>query len=103
MPEESELEGSVLLLETSGDMPSKDYVRWFLRNMGERGLLQKFSALLVGRPKIDPENGKYNADSQNYGNNQREAIKSVVDEYCPETPVVFNLDFGHTSPTFCLK
>lgn len=103
MPEESNLKDSVLLLETSGDMPSKEYVKWFLRNMGERGLLQKFSALLIGRPKIDSENGVYGAESEDYQHNQRKVIKSVVDEYCPETPVVFNLDFGHTSPTFCPK
>ena len=43
--------GCILLLETSEEMPSATEVFRMLRNMGERGLLGGFSAVVVGRPK----------------------------------------------------
>lgn len=46
-----EYTGSVLFLETSEDMPSADEVYRILRSMGERGLLQQFPALIMGRAK----------------------------------------------------
>ena len=44
-------DGGVLVLETSEEMPSAQEVFRMLRNMGERGLLRRFPALLMGRPK----------------------------------------------------
>ncbi|MFJ8078482.1 LD-carboxypeptidase [Streptomyces sp. NPDC096176] len=43
--------GGVLFLETGDSMPSAEEVYVIMRSMGERGLLEKFSALLMGRPK----------------------------------------------------
>ena len=44
-------EGSVLYLETSEELPSATYVYRVLMCMAERGLLQRFAAVLVARPK----------------------------------------------------
>ena len=45
----SAYDGCVLFLETSEDMPSAADVYGILRAMGERGLLHRFPALLMGR------------------------------------------------------
>lgn len=49
-------DGGVLFLETSEELPSGEEVFRVLRSMGERGLLQRFSALLMGRPRRGPSN-----------------------------------------------
>lgn len=43
--------GHVLFVETSEELPSAGEVYRTLRDMGERGLLRQFPAVLVGRPK----------------------------------------------------
>ncbi len=43
--------GGVLFGETSEEMPSSETVYRILRNFGERGLLERFDAVLWGRPK----------------------------------------------------
>ncbi|WP_217254286.1 S66 peptidase family protein [Streptomyces sp. AC602_WCS936] len=95
----AEYEGGVLLLETSEEMPSAAEVFRTLRNMGERGLLGRFSALLMARPKTwsferpnSPEEG------DRYAAQQREAVLRAMRVYAPEATIVFDVDFGHTDP-----
>jgi muramoyltetrapeptide carboxypeptidase LdcA involved in peptidoglycan recycling len=45
------LDGAMLALETSEELPTSDDVRRFLTCLGERGLLGRFDAVLVGRPQ----------------------------------------------------
>ncbi|MGW3494986.1 S66 family peptidase [Streptomyces sp. NPDC001020] len=92
-------DGGVLFLETSEDMPSGEEVFYTLRNMGERGLLQRFPALLMGRAKTwsfqqpnSPEAGA------RYAAEQREAVLRALKTYAPDTLVVFDVDLGHTDP-----
>ncbi|WP_435219008.1 S66 family peptidase [Streptomyces sp. bgisy034] len=95
----SEYDDGVLLLETSEEMPSASEVFWTLRNMGERGLLQRFSALLMGRAKtwsFERPNGL--EEAARYAADQREAVLRAMRTYAPNTTVVLDVDFGHTDP-----
>ncbi|MGW6904030.1 S66 family peptidase [Streptomyces sp. NPDC054940] len=95
----SEYDGGVLLLETSEEMPSANEVFWTLRNMGERGLLQRFSGLLMGRAKTwSFERPNSPEDAARYAAEQREAVLRAMRVYAPNTPIVFDVDFGHTDP-----
>lgn len=68
--------------------------------MGERGLLERFDGVLVGRPAARSHlEDRPPAEREAYRENQREAIAGVFDRYNPEAPIVFGLDFGHTWPT----
>ncbi|MCC6905789.1 MAG: LD-carboxypeptidase [Anaerolineae bacterium] len=98
LPDFDALNGTVLFIETSEEMPPTSMVDRILSVMGEIGLLQRFAAVLVGRPKarhlrMEPPEGP-----EAYAAAQRETITRVVDEYNPAAPIVFNLDFGHTEP-----
>ncbi|WP_328694964.1 MULTISPECIES: S66 family peptidase [unclassified Streptomyces] len=95
----AEYAGRVLFLETSEEMPGAGQVYRILRNMGERGLLRQFPALLMGRAKhwsfeqpLEPEAG------QRYRDRQREAVLRALSEYAPDTMAVFDVDLGHTDP-----
>ena len=99
----SEYDGDVLLLETSEEMPSANEVFWTLRNMGERGLLQRFSALLTGRAKTwSFEQPNSPEEAARYATEQRKAVLRAMCIYAPNTPIVLDVDFGHTDPQLVL-
>lgn len=96
-------EGAVLFFETSEELPPATYVSRVLMAMGERGLLQRFPAVLVGRPKCwslaerrDP------LAKRQYAEAQRAAVLAAIEEYHPQAVVVFNLDLGHTDPQYVM-
>jgi muramoyltetrapeptide carboxypeptidase LdcA involved in peptidoglycan recycling len=92
-------EGAVLFLETSEELPPASYVYRVLMCMGERRLLQRFAAIVWGRPKawaLDQPNDP--AAKTRYTKEQHEAVLAAVTEYHPGAPLVFGADFGHTEP-----
>ncbi|MFE6484058.1 S66 peptidase family protein [Streptomyces sp. NPDC057757] len=92
-------DGGVLFLETSEEMPSGEEVFRVLRNMGERGLLQRFSALLMGRPKTwSFEHPNSPEESVRYASEQRESVLRALKAYAPGLLTVFDVDLGHTDP-----
>lgn len=103
VPRLAELEGSVLFFETSEEIPSATDVYRVLRSIGERGILERCAALLMGRPKA------WNFESPNSPEQRREfveaqeaAVAQVMREYAPGTMFVTGVDFGHTDPQLTL-
>ncbi len=95
----SEYQGGVLLLETSEDLPSAKEVFSTLRTMGERGLLGRFSALLMGRPKTwSFERPNSSEEAARYVSAQREAVLRAMSVHAPDATIVLDVDFGHTDP-----
>lgn len=103
LPKDADIEGTVLFIETAEDIPEHWIVEYLLTGFGERGWLDKFQAVLVGRPKaweFDQQNDT--VTKAKYRKEQREAVLKVVREYNKDIPVVQNLDFGHTDPQVVL-
>jgi muramoyltetrapeptide carboxypeptidase LdcA involved in peptidoglycan recycling len=103
LPKDDDLEGTILFLESAEDIPEHWIVGYLLTGFGERGWLNKFQAVLVGRPKA------WDFDKQNtaeqkaaYSEEQRQTVLKVVRQYNQTIPVVQNLDFGHTDPQVAL-
>ncbi|MFB4426942.1 S66 peptidase family protein [Streptomyces sp. QL37] len=91
--------GNVLFLETSEDLPSARDVYWILRNMGERGLLRQFPALLMARAKSwSFEKQLSTRDRAHFRRQQRDAVLRALHQYAPDTMAVFDVDIGHTDP-----
>lgn len=103
LPSLDQFEDIVLFTETCEDISPADYVSRVFRALGERGILEKLKALLVGRPKAW-EFGKERSDEQKalYKAEQRTVILDTVRKYHPDLLIVQNLDFGHTSPQICM-
>jgi muramoyltetrapeptide carboxypeptidase LdcA involved in peptidoglycan recycling len=102
LPDES-YTGAVLLGETSEELPSADYVYRVLMCMGERGLLQRFAAIVWGRPKAwSFEHRNSLEERQAYTAAQRDAVLAAAAEYHPGVPLVFGVDFGHTDPQYVI-
>ena len=96
-------DGCVLFLETSEELPSAQYVGEVLMCLGERGLLQRFSGLLMGRPRAWRfGTGNDEIFRASYVAEQHEVVLAAVAEYSPDVPVVLDLDIGHTDPQLVL-
>lgn len=90
--------GSVLLLETSEEMPHAGEVRRFLTGVGERGYLD-VGAVVVGRAKARTYREERSAEERAaYRDRQREAVVDVVGRYNEEAIVVTDVEFGHARP-----
>ncbi len=99
LPNPSTLDGAVLALETSEELPSpRDVVRTLI-SMGERGLLERFDAVLVGRaPGRSFLEEPPREEREAYRERLYDAIIAEVERYNPDAPVVLGLDWGHTTP-----
>lgn len=99
VPDREALEGTILLLETSEELPAAEEVRMFLLAIGERGILDAIDGVIVGRAKArSPHEGRNPAERRSYRERQREMIETVVGEYSPDVPIAFDVDVGHTEP-----
>jgi muramoyltetrapeptide carboxypeptidase LdcA involved in peptidoglycan recycling len=99
LPDPHDLDGAVLALETAKDLPGPKDVAATLVCLGERGLLERFTAVLVGRPPgrshlREPPREEREA----YRERLYELALSEVERYNPDAPVVLGLDWGHTTP-----
>lgn len=99
IPDPDELEGAVLFLETSEELRGAGYVHEVLQSMGERGLLERFGAVLVGRAKARTYEHDPGPEARAaHRERQREVIRDRMARYDPSAPVVFDFDAGHTDP-----
>lgn len=99
MPTDEDLDETVLFLESADGNTRPWIAEYVLTGFGERGWLDKFQAVLIGRPKaweldleIKPE------EKAKYRKEQRDMVLKIVREYNADIPVIQNLDFGHTDP-----
>jgi len=95
--------GCVLLIETDEEMPGPTQVFRMLRNMGERGLLAQFPAVLFARAKAASFGVPADAaERDRYRAEQQAAVIRAFQDYHPEVMLVFDVDFGHTDPQWVL-
>ena len=99
IPSLEDFKNIVLMTETSEEIPSANYVQRVYRAFGERGILERIGAILVGRPKAwEFNNQKTKEQRTQYKNEQVKTIVEVVRIYNKTMPIIQNLDFGHTEP-----
>lgn len=100
LPEAPELEGAILLLETSEVRPDADQVMRWVRALGELGILGAVAGVMAARPPVtglDWQDASPQARDQLRAA-QRDAIIEQVARYNPEAVVCVGVPFGHTRP-----
>jgi muramoyltetrapeptide carboxypeptidase LdcA involved in peptidoglycan recycling len=103
LPAVAELEGGILLLETSEERPSASWVRRWLRGLGERGVLDAVAGVAMARPPVsDFEFLPSAAEAASLRAAQRDAVIEVVAHYNPDAVVCVGVPFGHTRPQWIL-
>jgi muramoyltetrapeptide carboxypeptidase LdcA involved in peptidoglycan recycling len=94
-PAPDEWRGAIFFYETSEEAPDPAIIRYHLRNLAAQGILQVLNGILLGRP-----GGSIPVERHaEYG---REIIKVLAEEGLVHTPVLANMDFGHTDPIMTL-
>ncbi len=84
---------TILFLETSEDLLNPTTFTWILRNYAAQGIFLKANGIIMGRPDHNQFVDEYN-----------EILLHVIrDELgLSDFPIVTEMDFGHTCPTFTL-
>lgn len=99
IPKDEELDNTILFLESADGNTDAWVAEYVLTGFGERGWLDKFKAVLVGRPKAWELDLHRDADEKaQYRKSQRELITKTIRDYNKDIPIIQNLDFGHTDP-----
>lgn len=99
IPSLKQFENIVLMMETSEEIPSADYVGRVFRAFGERGILERIQGVCVGRAKAwEFDKQKTTEEKKIYREKQQKIILETVQQYNKDIPVVQNMDFGHTEP-----
>ena len=85
-------DGAILFVEDIPEFFDETAVSIFFHYLGENGILQKLNGIIIGKAN---ENGSFSRRSQRI----REIISG---EYSCAIPVLYGLNFGHSSPGFIL-
>lgn len=91
--DKSEWTEKILFLETSEEMMPPTNFRRALRNYAAQGVFEKISGLILGRPY----NNKFVED---YNNILLQVIRE--EQGNDQLPILTEMDFGHTCPTFTI-
>jgi muramoyltetrapeptide carboxypeptidase LdcA involved in peptidoglycan recycling len=103
IPEPEALAGSILLLESSEEVPSVALVRRWLRALGERGVLNAIAGVVVARPPSSTHGSvPPAADRAAYRAEQGDTIVDELAHYNPEAVVCVGVPFGHTRPQWII-
>ena len=86
-------EDAVLFFEDIPEFCDVAYMAGFFDRLGELGYLQRLRAVIIGKMRT-------NQDFQPYADRLREIISAKYGR--PDLPVLADLNFGHTSPSFIL-
>ncbi len=97
------LDGGVLLLEASEDLIPASLFRFFLRALGERGLLAAVEAVVVSRPPTSTLDHVPTSEQRAaHRAEQRDVAIETVQTYHADAVVVVGVPFGHTRPHWVL-
>lgn len=99
LPANRELDGGILLLETSERLTPAAAVSEHLRSFGERGLLQRIAGVVMARPPVSNFDVQpSDAEKATLRAAQRDAVIEQVGRYNPDAVVCVGVPFGHTRP-----
>lgn len=88
-PKSDEWKDKILLIETSEEKISPDYLLYYLRNLGAQGILNVIKGILVGKSQ----------DEQYYEEYKDVYIKVLKEFNCEHLPIMYNINIGHAYPT----
>lgn len=85
-PNKEEWKGKILLIETSEEKISPEYLIRYLRNLGAQRIFEVIKGIIVGKPQ-----------EEKYYEEYKEVYKKVLKEFhCEELPVLYNVNIGHS-------
>ncbi len=99
LPPLKDLEGTILILESSEEVPPAVWVMRWVRSLGERGILAAVDGVIVARPPVSSHDAVPPPEERRrLRAAQRDAVISEVARYNKEAVVCVGVPFGHTRP-----
>ena len=95
-PDENLWDNAILFLETSEEAPKPDTVKYWLRNYGAQGILNKINGLFFGRP------GGSHLSEKEYQEYDTVLLQISKEFHLDNLPIISRMDFGHTDPMMVL-
>jgi len=87
-PNLEEWKDKILLIETSEEKMSPNYLTYYLRNLGAQGIFNVIKGIIVGKPQEEVFYEEY-----------KNVYKMVLKEFNQENlPVLYNINIGHALP-----
>ena len=88
-PKKEEWKNKILYLETSENEVRPTFIEYILRNLIVQGIIDKINGIIVGKPK-----------NEKYYEEYKEVYHRLIGKEAkrPDLPILFNVNFGHTSP-----
>lgn len=104
MPSVDDLDGVILLLETSEELPNANEVTRWVRALGERGALGAAAGVLVARPPVTSLSSPVPdiRARRDLRVAQQAAIVDQIARYNPDAVVCTGVPFGHTRPQWII-
>lgn len=103
LPPLTQLAGTILLLETSEELPPPDQVRRWVRALGERGVLSAVAGVVLARPPASAHGTvPPPAERARWRAEQRAAVLEELTRYNPAAVACVGVPFGHTRPQWIL-
>ena len=97
------LDGAILLVETSEELPPATTVARWLRALGERGVLAAVAGVVVARPPVSTPDRRPAPDVRaGLRAAQRDAVVEQVTRYNRDAVICVGVPFGHTRPQWIL-
>ncbi len=87
-PKKDKWKDKIMLIETSEEKMSPEYLLFFLRNLGAQGILNVIKGIIVGKPQDEAYYEEY-----------KEMYLKVLKEFNVENlPILYNVNIGHAYP-----
>lgn len=87
-PKKDKWKDKIMLIETSEEKISPEYLLFFLRNLGAQGILNVIKGIIVGKPQDEAYYEEY-----------KEMYLKVLKEFNVENlPILYNVNIGHAYP-----
>ncbi len=103
LPSADDLEGAILIFETSELLPPADYVGRWIRALGERGYLEAATGLMFARPVVQDREAPADEDVLAARRDAyTEYLLANLSLYRNDLLVALNVPFGHTRPQHIL-
>lgn len=91
-PKANEWKNKIMLVETSEEKMSPDYLLYYLRNLGAQGILNNIKGIIVGKPQ-----------DETYYEEYKEIYLKILKEFnCESLPIIYNVNIGHAYGTGAL-
>ena len=87
-PEIEDFEDTILFVEDIPEFFDEEFIRIFFERLGEKEILNRLNGIIIGK-----------ANEQNSFTKQAMVIRQIVSgKYSCKIPIMYGLNFGHSSP-----